>query len=141
MSSTRRDDVQASILRWAGAREDVAAVIQTGSLARSDGSADPIIVLHLEQDDGWPTRLAIYDDGIDGSVKVDFTLAAPRRLRKMISSRTLSALYARGYRVLLDKDGVTKDLPPPSGDVPRRSLPAVEAFRLYPLGRGGSDWS
>ncbi|MBN9485876.1 MAG: aminoglycoside 6-adenylyltransferase [Alphaproteobacteria bacterium] len=158
MSSTRRDDVLASILRWAGAREDVAAVIQTGSLARGDGSADafsdvdleiiahdtrllakddrwlsaiadPIIVLHLEQDDGWPTRLAIYDNGMDGSVKVDFTLAAPRRLQEMISSRKLNALYMRGYRVLLDKDGVTKDLPPPSGDVPRRSLPAEEEFR------------
>lgn len=163
MSSTSRDDVLASILRWAGAREDVAAVILTGSLARSDGSADafsdidleiiaheprllaeddrwlsmiadPIAVLHLQQDDGWPTRLAIYDDdvkdgGVDGGVKVDFTLAAPLRLQEMISSRTLNALYTRCYRVLLDKDSVTKDLPPPSGNVPRRSLPAEEELR------------
>lgn len=154
MNSTRRDDVLASILRWAGAREDVAAVILTGSLARNDGSADafsdidleiiahnprllaeddrwlsaiadPITVLHLEQDDGWPTRLAIYD----GGVKVDFTLAAPRHVQEMISSRTLNALYTRGYRVLLDKDGVAKDLPPPSGDAQRRPLPTAEEFR------------
>jgi len=158
MSSTRRDDVLASILSWAGAREDVAAVIQTGSLARSDESADAfsdidleiiahdprllaeddrwlsaiadlVTVLHLEQDDGWPTRLAIYDGGVDGGVKVDFTLAAPRRLQEMISGRRLNALYTRGYRVLLDKDGVARDLPPPSGDAPRRSLPAEEEFR------------
>jgi len=106
MSSTRRGDVLASILGWAGACKDVAAVIQTGSLARGDGSADAlsdidleiiahdprvlaeddrwlstiadlVTVLHLEQDDGWRTRLAIYDGGVDGSVKVDCTLAAP----------------------------------------------------------------
>ncbi|MBS0224387.1 MAG: aminoglycoside 6-adenylyltransferase [Proteobacteria bacterium] len=157
MSSTRRDDVLASILRWAGGREDVAAAILTGTLARNDRSADafsdidieiiahdprllaeddrwlsvfadPVTVLHLEQDDGWPTRLAIYDDGMDGT-KVDFTLAAPRRLQEMISDRRLNALYTRGYRVLLDKDGVTKGLPPPTGDVPRRSLPTKEEFR------------
>ncbi|WIM12733.1 aminoglycoside 6-adenylyltransferase [Enhydrobacter sp.] len=148
-----RDRILASILDWAEAHGDVVAVVQTGSLARNDGDADAwsdidleiivrdpvsladddgwigtiadlVIVLRLEQD-GWPTRLAIFE----GGVKVDFTLAGRPRLQRMIDRRHLIPLYERGYRVLLDKNGIAKDLPAPSHSFPVRSLPSGGDFR------------
>jgi aminoglycoside 6-adenylyltransferase len=153
MAAAGRNRILASILDWAEAHGDVVAVIQTGSLARDDGEADVwsdidldiiannpasladddgwistiadlVTVVRLEQD-GWPTRLAIYD----GGEKVDFTLAGRARLRSMIDRRRLIPLYERGYRVLLDKDRIAKDLPAPSHGFPVRSLPSEEDFR------------
>lgn len=153
MAAAGRDRIIESILGWAEVRSDVVAVIQTGSLARDDGEADVwsdidleiiannpasladddgwlgtianlVTVLRLEQD-GWPTRLAIYD----GAVKVDFTLAGRARLRSMIDRRRLIPLYERGYRILLDKDGIAKDLPVPSHGFPALPLPSEEDFR------------
>jgi aminoglycoside 6-adenylyltransferase len=65
----------------------------------------------------------------DGGVKVDFTLAGLPRLQGMSDSSSLNPLYQRGYRVLLDKDGVTKRLPSPSFEPPARFLPSEKRFR------------
>ncbi|MCP2839638.1 aminoglycoside 6-adenylyltransferase, partial [Salmonella enterica] len=73
------------------------------TLARDDGwlrQIGPLItVLRLEADDDqrWPTRLAIYR----GGVKIDFTVAGIDRLQRMTGPEGLDGLYARGYRVLL----------------------------------------
>jgi len=151
-----RSGLLASIRRWATARDDVRALVQTGSLVRHDGLSDefsdldieivsrdpalliesdawiyeighPITILHLDAEDGqeWSTRLVIFEEGI----KVDFTLAGLQRLESMSGTSGLDPLYERGYSVLLDKDGLTKELRPPSFAFSLRSFPSEEHFR------------
>ena len=140
-------------IAWAHSRTDVDALILTGSFARDDGSVDihsdldleiiapapaaladndgwlrdigPLLtVLRLGEGQAWPTRLAIYADG----VKIDFTLAGPARLQAMRKDG-LDPLYQRGYRVLLDKTGAAQGLPAPQGQIAAPALPTAEAFR------------
>lgn len=70
----------------------------------------PLVALHLENkgedEPDWPTCLAIYEQGR----KVDFTFAEPARLQRM-QLHGLDNTFARGYTVLLDKTGITNDLP------------------------------
>jgi aminoglycoside 6-adenylyltransferase len=150
-----RDELLTSIIEWSEQSDIVHALIQTGSLARADGTADDlsdvdieiitsvpsslvaddswlhqignlITVLRLNPEAGqeWPTRLAIYS----GGVKVDFTIAGVERVRSMIDARMLDPLYERGYRVLLDKSGVTVGLPAASYGFPAAGLPSQEEF-------------
>ncbi|WP_054309192.1 aminoglycoside 6-adenylyltransferase [Mesorhizobium sp. 1M-11] len=148
-----RTDVLNAVVAWATGHEGVEALIHTGSLVRTDNRADEfsdldieiiaarpdnlssndkwlteigelITVLRLDEDQDWPTRLAIFE----GGVKVDFTIAGLRRVADMIRSG-LDPLYERGYRILLDKTGLTKDLPPPSHQFPAAPLPSSEKFR------------
>lgn len=153
---TSRDGYLQSVLDWASATDAVLAVIQTGSLARRDDSADEYSDLDIEiissdpdtlaRDDGWlrqigplitvlrleadgeqrwPTRLAIYR----GGVKIDFTVAGIERLQRMTGPEGLDGLYARGYRVLLDKASVTGSLPPAPYRFPVESLPSQQEFQ------------
>lgn len=75
-----------------------------------DHFGKPLAALHLLnlEDDApdWPTCLVIYEEGR----KVDFTFAEPERLEKMKRSG-LDATFSRGFTVLLDKTGITDDLP------------------------------
>ncbi len=149
-----RTEILDAIVGWAKAHKGVEALVHTGSLVRPDNRADEfsdldieiiaarpaslasndgwlaeigelITVLRLdEEDQDWPTRLAIFE----GGVKVDFTVAGRRRLEEMIKSG-LDPLYERGYRVLLDKSGVTTALPTASHRFPIPSLPSPDEFR------------
>lgn len=153
---TEREAILQNIISWAQGNSAIQALVLTGSLARGDGLADPLsdIDIELIADDPnslmsdfgwlgevgklvtvlplnpsaeqrWATRLAIYS----GGTKVDYTLAAPARIREMAGQQKLDPLYERGYRILLDKAGLTIDLPSPSGHVPTGTLPANEEFR------------
>jgi aminoglycoside 6-adenylyltransferase len=124
------------------------ALVLTGSRARADGWADDLSDLDVEvvaidvgalaEDDGWihalgnvmvhlalanepgpATRLVFYE----GGDKVDFTLCGRSRLHAMNASGHLNDLYERGYRVLLDKEGLTVGLPAARGRRPSRRLP------------------
>ncbi|MBA3275428.1 MAG: aminoglycoside 6-adenylyltransferase [Chloroflexia bacterium] len=141
------------LMAWARADENIRALVQTGSAARQDGSADrfsdrdieviardrepllasdawfhaigPVMVaLRLENGDFFDTRLVFYE----GGRKIDFTVADRSRLDAMIGANRLDDLYARGYRVLLDKDGLAARLPASTGSAPRRALPAQDEF-------------
>lgn len=138
---------------WSVANDNVVALIMTGSHARGDDRVDEQSDLDLEiiadepselaDDNTWlnklgrvlvgqafnegqeyPTRLVFYE----GGKKVDFTLASPRRLTDMIRARKLDGLYERGYKVIIDKRGITKDLPAPSGQFPIASIPTQTEF-------------
>jgi aminoglycoside 6-adenylyltransferase len=119
------------VARWAGARDDIRAAILIGSRARTDHPADEfsdIDVLLLVRDpealldDGkWPGELgevaitfveetpvpgirerrALYQDGTD----IDFAIIPVERVVEV--GETGSDTLARGYRVLVDKDGLT----------------------------------
>ena len=141
------------LMAWAEAEDNIRALIQTGSIARQDGSADrlsdrdieiiagdreplladdawfhdigPVMVaLRLENGDFFDTRLVFFE----GGRKIDFTVADRSRLDVMIGTNRLDDLYERGYRVLLDKDGLAAALPPAIGSSPRRPLPTPAEF-------------
>ena len=61
----------------------------------------------MRTDEGHPTWLVIFE----GSRKVDFSLLPLANLRDTIDAGPLPELYDRGYRVLLDKDGLAARLP------------------------------
>jgi aminoglycoside 6-adenylyltransferase len=141
------------IKQWAISDDDVVALIMTGSGARDDGRIDEHSDLDLEviadrpdrlagdstwlkqfgkvmlsqsltQDQGYPTRLVFYE----GGNKVDFTLADTKRLTDMVQVRKLDGLYDRGYRVIVDKRGITKSLPGASGRFPIVTRPTQAEF-------------
>ncbi len=131
------DEAIRRIVRWAEAREAVRAVILTSTRAREGASVDawsdydvilyatdpapflgdgawtaelgPVLVQMPPrgQEHAWgtPTRLVLYEDG----TRIDFTV-----LDAGVPA-TLSEELDAGYRVLLDKDGLTAALPAPSG--------------------------
>lgn len=147
------------IKNWAIANDNVLALVMTGSHARGDGKPDELSDLDVEviadrpdeltadstwlkefgaimvsqffdQGQEYPTRLVFYESG----AKVDFTLASRKRLTDMIQAKKLDALYERGYAVVVDKHGIAKDLPSPSGQFPvllpdqQKFTAAVEEF-------------
>src|SRR5919199_2830326 len=141
------------IRAWADARSDIRAVVMTGSTVRTDGSADstsdldielftttpelyasttwtseirPVWVqLCFEPDDelDYRNRLTIFE----GGQKVDFRVASIAAMERMVSSGVLDEVYERGYRVLLDKDGITDGLRPPA--LPAQALPSEAEYQ------------
>ncbi len=153
MAADRHAHIMERLLSWAQVDENVRAVIVTGSSARSVCAADRFSDRDVElvardpaallEDDAWihaiaPVWVALYleNEGFpdtrlvffEGARKVDFTIADPSRIRDMVSDNRLNDLYQRGYRVLLDKDGLTNGLPEPSGDAPVVVLPTANEF-------------
>lgn len=149
----RHSELIQHLMAWAETDDNIRALIQTGSAARQDGAADrfsdrdieivardreplltsdawvhaigPVMVgQYLENGAFFDTRLVFFE----GGRKIDFTIADRSRLDTMIGAERLDDLYERGYRVLLDKDGLTAQLPVPTGTAPRRALPAQDEF-------------
>ncbi len=139
------------ILEWSKQNNNILAVIITGSHSRDDNSVDEFsdydveliakdpqslkdnndwfhqfgnVIVFEAFDEGqeYPTRLVIYEDGL----KVDFTLADEKRLSNM-KINGLNNLYQRGYRVLLDKQGIADGLPKPVG-FPKKELPTEKEY-------------
>lgn len=144
------------IIDWTNKRSDITALILTGSLARQDRMIDELSDIDIEiiaerpqdllknsdwigeigdiltylpldpdENQAWATRLVFYRDG----TKVDFTLADSTRLQTMIDAATLDSLYQRGYRALLDKNGVASQLPAASGISQHPPLPTQKQFQ------------
>jgi aminoglycoside 6-adenylyltransferase len=147
-------NIMRKLLDWARIEDNIRALVQTGSSTRGGGQWDQFSDRDLElicvdptllsSDDSWirglaPIMVALYLDNasedpetrlvfFEGMRKVDFTLAGRDRVQHMVRQRRLNDLYARGYTVLLDKDGLTTDLPPSSPKVPTRRLPQEREF-------------
>lgn len=68
-----------------------------------------------------------YENGL----KIDFTLWSVDLLQRIAQSPTLPAELDAGYVALLDKDGLTRALPPPSHQAYRVILPTEEAFLTF----------
>ncbi|MBT2680103.1 aminoglycoside 6-adenylyltransferase [Bacillus sp. ISL-35] len=62
------------------------------------------------QDGNWRTRLVLYEDG----TKIDFQISTNDFIKSLAELTELPAKYDNGYKVLLDKDGLTKGIPAPS---------------------------
>ncbi len=78
----------------------------------------------LYETDGlnWSANVVQFEDGL----KIDFTLWPVEKLHRVAQQEILPAEFDAGYQVLLDKDGLTKGIKPPSyrGYIPQ---PPIEA--------------
>jgi aminoglycoside 6-adenylyltransferase len=144
---------EAPIIEWAQTRGDIRAVLVVGSRARSEPPPDPYSDLDLMvyttdwsdyvantdwlgrfgpvwvmvQDDigqGRPEFLALYD----GGYKLDFAFDRASKLDEIARADTLPEVLDRGYRVLLDKDGITAQFPAQPAQLPSISPPTPAEF-------------
>lgn len=145
-------DMLERIAGWARAKPEVRALVLTGSKAQPDANIDPLSDIDIEVvvadvaafmasgqwwselGEVWTTQVipalaaaatqtypmvgVIYA----GATTVDFTVIDAQRLSDLTAAGELDRVYAPGYRVLLDPDGLTDGLPKPSGG---RDEPAV----------------
>ena len=136
------------IVAWAEADDNIRALVMTGSAARNPDTVDRFSDRDIEiiardptllaTDDAWIHAIApvwvslpLGDPGgfarlvfFEGGRKVDFGVMDRSHMDRRIARRQLDDLYERGYRVLLDKDGLTTGLPEPTGGSPRHTLPS-----------------
>lgn len=142
------------IVEWANAQPDIVALIMTGSRARPDGVVDAFSDYDLEifttdpsrytsygswmteiqdvwvylptiSDRGCETRLFVFE----GGEKVDFSILPVSALEHAVKSQKLDDLNERGFRVLIDKNGLASRLPSPSYSLPKRHPPTEAEFR------------
>ncbi|MCY3781331.1 MAG: aminoglycoside 6-adenylyltransferase [Chloroflexi bacterium] len=137
------------VIDWADGEAAICAVVVTGSLARGDGSIDEYSDLDVQiitrdikaysADDSWldalgevwirfplnedlPYRLVWFA----GGYKVDFQFIAVDQVRAELDSGAMSDEYQRGYIVVLDKDGLYRDLPPSPRTFPSPPSPSAD---------------
>jgi aminoglycoside 6-adenylyltransferase len=86
---------------------------------------DPV---HPDPEHGIETTANVtqYADGL----KIDFTLWPVELLRKIIQAPALQAELDAGYRILLDKDGLTREMKPPTH---RAYIPIRPTNAVYQL--------
>lgn len=148
----RHDDFLDKLIEWANRNNSVRVAIQTGSHTRIDNTADDLsdfdielfvddlnkfsssndwiqsiekvwTILPLENSVGDPTRLVIFNDGI----KVDFTLNKLEEIEKIKESE-YDDYFNKGFKVLVDKDQLAKELPPPSYKTLATKRPTQDEF-------------
>ena len=149
----KQEKMLEKILQWAKENDSVKLIIQTGSFARKDNSADDLSDLDLEifvnnverysSSNNWikeiqnywvilplvntvgdPTRLVIFDDGI----KVDFTLNKVEDFHKIIEKQSDDNYFNKGYKVIIDKDNLTENFKPPTFKSQFTPKPTQEEF-------------
>lgn len=146
------------VIAWAETQPTIHAVILTSTRARPDAVLDPFsdydIILAVDAvwpfhvDRGWleafGTVLALYRDPIrrdcgyeqfgyvtqyeHDRLKIDFTVLEADLLRTLPSDCDLRDELDAGYAVLLDKDGVTANLPAPTYHAYIPTPPSAETY-------------
>jgi aminoglycoside 6-adenylyltransferase len=133
--NTRAELMAAAAADWASERGDIAALLLVGSQARRDTPADrwsdldlilllddpqpyledaswveelgrPVVTFLEATPDGHWERRVLFEEGED----VDFVLFSTAALKRLEQSENATALIRRGYRVLLDRIGVSERL-------------------------------
>lgn len=145
----KESEVLENFKNWAEAQDNVRCAILTSSRVRPDATIDflsdydiELYVSDLEMfqlnddwlshfgeimvrwpykprstgEEGWITRLVIFDDGL----RFDFQITDELTIEKN--------QYDNGYKVLIDKDGIAKDLAPPTYSEYLINKPSKEAF-------------
>ncbi|MBN1400544.1 MAG: aminoglycoside 6-adenylyltransferase [Anaerolineae bacterium] len=147
---TDEQEILERLIRWGEGQPLVRAMLLTSSRAVPGASVDLFsdydVILALSDiqpfyaDRGWlgafGTVLALYRDPLDAyasdptagyvtqyedGLKVDFSLWSLETLQRVVADPQLPDELDAGYRVLLDKDGLTVGLQPPSygGYIPK----------------------
>lgn len=146
------EELQQRIVNWAAKEKAIRALILCGSHARTVRPADEWADLDFEifvtearpfrSDVGWIedfgpvwTHLELKDGAADvflilyeGPRKVDFHVFPTAALEKAVADQTLHSAYVRGYEIVLDKDGLAVQLPPPLAEPPTHARPAPADF-------------
>lgn len=146
------EELQERIVNWATKERAIRALILCGSRARTVRPADEWADLDFEMfvtdsrafcdDASWVenfgpvwTHLLLKDDEADvflilyeGPRKVDFHIFPVAALERAVADQTLHSAYVRGYEILLDKDGVAGQLPPPPAEPPTHAKPEPADF-------------
>ena len=148
-------DMVRQVLAWANETQNVRAVLLTSTRADPTSHVDvlsdydiELIVRDLDpflQGDGWlarfgevlvrwphkpardgasVTRLVIFEN----APRIDFQIKLPELLERDVSAPVLPASYDIGYEVILDKDGLTSDLAPPTHTAYRTQPPTEDRF-------------
>lgn len=141
------------VINWAATEETIHVVIVEGSYARPEHTPDRFSdydldlyvndTAHFTQDDTWLaqfgriwamekesapagviSRLVLFE----GGQGVDFRFLPIGILHELIQHQRLPDDYHRGYHVLLDKEGITAQLPPPSYQALPKRKPSAEEF-------------
>jgi aminoglycoside 6-adenylyltransferase len=140
------------VIDWAGQQSSINAAFIAGSTERQIIPADEWADLDFEffvtnfdeflSDVGWiedfaaiwtylqvdepdgPVFLVIYE----GGEKVDFHFFQVNELERRVNAQALPVSYLRGYRIVVDKDGLAKKLPPPPKNPPSIPKPSEENF-------------
>lgn len=152
----QNDAVISHLMRWAELEQAIRVMLLTSTRARADARVDLLsdydVLLFVPDatafahDTMWLhtfgnilvqfrdererdgvreyTRLVFYADG----TKIDFTIASLARLRAILASPGLPDDLDVGYRVLLDKETLTTNLPTPTF---RAYIPTVPTEEMY----------
>jgi aminoglycoside 6-adenylyltransferase len=147
--------LESRIISWAESQANIRAILVVGSRARRDFPADEWSDIDLmvfttdfepylngdewldtigehwlnlayETGDGDPERIVRFD----GQRKADFVFLTIDNLQSMVESGKLDGVYHRGYCVLIDKDGLAAELPPPPFKPPPCERPSKHTFTL-----------
>lgn len=159
---TARHERQLEAIRqWATANEDIRVMLLTSSLVNPAAPVDQFSDLDIElvvkdlpsflKDDSWVANfgdvLAVVvenEDAFDGLYamrmvmyndisKVDFRLYSIPRFREDVAKPSLPEDWDVGYKVLIDKDGLTTGMPPPSYASTLVQKPSNERFQTKML--------
>ncbi|HYH82053.1 MAG TPA: aminoglycoside 6-adenylyltransferase [Longimicrobium sp.] len=156
--SADHDPVLARVLAWAETQESVRAVVLTSTRAVEGGRVDELsdwdvilyvtdpatlvapsewlaaaygpVLVQWSDEMEWRgfrhhMRLVMYRDG----TRIDFTLAPADELAALATADRLPDALDVGYRVLLDRDGRTAALPPPTFTAHVPAPPTADEFR------------
>lgn len=105
---------------------DFTSFIKDNSWISSIGAPWTILPEKIYRDgEEFPTRLVIFE----GGVKIDFSFFPMKILDKLIEGRILPVDYNIGYRVLLDKDDLTRKMPEPTPTDFLEEKPSEDEFK------------
>lgn len=152
-----REEKLSSIIEWAERNKDVRVLLLTSSLANPLAPVDQFSDLDIEfvfekntgyiSDKSWTLsfgnpiamieedescfdnkhamKMVLYDDG----VKVDFKLYSKSKFLKETQQKELPEDWDIGYKILVDKDGITKEMLKPTHQVSIIKKPSEKEFQ------------
>lgn len=141
--SSNRDQQLEKAIKWASENKDIRAMLLTSSLTNPDAPSDIFSDLDIElvvqdiatmlADDSWlshfgqvVTKIVESEDAFDGLhamrmvfyedyTKIDFKIWSIDKFRETVEQEELYEDWDVGYKILIDKDGLTTGLRPPTG--------------------------
>ncbi|WP_127130589.1 aminoglycoside 6-adenylyltransferase [Pseudoflavitalea rhizosphaerae] len=156
MVNVRRSSQLNEVIHWATTQPNIRVVLLTSSLANPGAPVDPFSDLDIDlvvdnyeeflQDDSWisnfgsiittivegeepfdgrcSSRMVLYEDYL----KIDFLIFSVNRFREEVAKLPLHEDWDIGYKVLVDKDGLTANMPQPSHTAFKIQKPDEEKF-------------
>lgn len=152
----RKEDIMFSELTvWAKANENIRTLILTSSQPNPNAYKDVFTDFDIEffvddlqsflnsdkwlehfgvmitciplkpvENEGWITRLVLFENG----TKIDFQISTTESLQQLTNESQLPPEYDNGYKVLLNKDNLTKDIALPTYTAFITQKPTEEEF-------------